>query len=262
MVRLTDEDIRFFAREGYLLKRKVLDPGLMSRARERMWNNLPPPLERGKPESWIGPFPEVVDDKDSHRHQFMWKYREPGREDWMVRMLATDTSVKGMAEQLLGKVVLVEQNKIRGIYCVLPEGEAPPRRLDCHVDAHPFHLGVVGYIDDVSEGGGGFTVWPGSHRVFYSDFPKRYIFEKTSSYVAHRVEVSRESPIECYGQAGDIVFWHHRIGHSVGSNRTSRIRQAVLCDYKRSDLDENATPGDNMWIDWPGVHASMTSAPI
>lgn len=259
MVHLTDEDILFFAREGYLVKRTVLDPELMSRARERMWSNLPPPLERGKPETWIGPFPEVVNDSASHRHQFMWKYREPGGEDWMVRMLATDTSVKGMAEQMLGDVMLVESDRIRGIYCVLPEGDLPPRSLDCHVDGHPFHLGVVGYIDDCSEGGGGFTVWPGSHRVFYSDFPKRYTFEKTTSYLAHREEVSRKSPVECHGKAGDIVFWHHRIGHSVGHNRTARIRQAVLCDYKRADLDENAPPGDDMWVDWPGVSASMTS---
>ena len=61
--------------------------------------------------------------------------------------------------------------------------------------------------------------------------------------------------MDCHGKAGDIVFWHHRMGHSVGHNRTGRIRQAVLYDYKRADLDENATPGENMWVDWPGVRA-------
>ncbi|MDE2728364.1 MAG: hypothetical protein OXI19_10080, partial [Gemmatimonadota bacterium] len=66
MVRLTDDDIRFFVREGYLVKRGVLDPELMARGRERMWSNLPPPLEREKPETWIGPFPEPVDDGSSH----------------------------------------------------------------------------------------------------------------------------------------------------------------------------------------------------
>jgi hypothetical protein len=28
--------------------------------------------------------------------------------------------------------------------------------LNCHTDGHPFHLGVVGYIDDVPPGGGSF----------------------------------------------------------------------------------------------------------
>ncbi len=258
MVRLTDDDIRFFVREGYLVKRGVLDPDLMARGRERMWRNLPPPLERGKPETWIGPFPEPVNDGSSHRHQYMWKYRKPGDEDWMVRLLATDPSVMGMAEQLLGEGKLVEPDRIRGIYCVLPEGDAAPRPLGCHVDAHPFHLGVVGYIDDVEPGGGGFTVWPGSHRVFYRDFTRRYVFDKTPEYLAHKDEVSRMPPMDCHGKAGDIVFWHHRMGHSVGHNRTGRIRQAVLYDYKRADLDEDAPPGDDMWVDWPGVRAVLT----
>ena len=255
MVRLTDDDIRFFVREGYLIKQNVMDPDLMARGRERMWSNLPPPLERGKPETWIGPFDEPVDDGASHRHQYMWKYREPGGEDWMVRLLATDPSVMGMAEQLLGEGALFRPDRIRGIYCVLPEGEAPPRPMGCHVDAHPFHLGVVGYIDDVGPGGGGFTVWPGSHQVFFHDFTNRYNFDRTPAYVAHKEEVDGTPPMDCHGKAGDIVFWHHRMGHSVGHNRTGRIRQAVLYDYKRADLDENATPGGDMWIDWPGVRA-------
>ena len=259
MVRLTDDDIRFFVREGYLIKRGVLDPGLMARGRERMWRNLPPPLERGKPETWVGPFAEPVDDSASHRHSYMWKYRQPGDEDWMVRLLAKDPSVMGMAEQLLGEGTLVEPDRIRGIYCVLPEGDAPPRPLGCHVDAHPFHLGVVGYIDDVGPNGGGFTVWPGSHRIFYHDFTRRYVFDKTPTYLAHKDEVSRMPHMDCHGRAGDIVFWHHRMGHSVGHNRSSRLRQAVLYDYKRADLDEGAPPGDDMWVDWPGVRAVLAS---
>ena len=113
MVRLTEDDIRFFVREGYLVKRKVLDPDLMAMGRERMWRNLPPPLVRDRPETWIGPFSEPVNDSASHRHNFMWKYREPGGEDWMVRLLATDPSVMGMAEQLLGKGKLVTPDRIR-----------------------------------------------------------------------------------------------------------------------------------------------------
>ncbi len=254
MMVLNDDEIKIFARDGYLIKRNVLDPDLMARARECMWTNLPPPLERTRAESWIGPFAEVVDDPESHRHQYMWKYRKPGGEDWMIRLLATDPSVMGMAEQLLGRGMLVKPDKIRGIYCVLPDGDIPPRPMGCHVDGHPFHLGVVGYIDDVGPNSGGFTVWPGSHRIFFYDFPKRYIFEKTASYLAHREQVGQMAPTDCYGKAGDIVFWHHRIGHSVGHNRSAQIRQAVLYDYKRIDLDEDAPTQKNIWADWPGIN--------
>jgi hypothetical protein len=36
MVTLTEDDIRFFKTNGYLIKREVLDPELMARARARL----------------------------------------------------------------------------------------------------------------------------------------------------------------------------------------------------------------------------------
>ncbi|MDE0025176.1 MAG: phytanoyl-CoA dioxygenase family protein, partial [Spirochaetaceae bacterium] len=45
-------------------------------------------------------------------------------------------------------------------------------------------------------------------------------------------------PVECHGKAGDVVFWHHRLGHMAGHNYSSRIRQAVLYDYCKRDLEQ------------------------
>jgi ectoine hydroxylase-related dioxygenase (phytanoyl-CoA dioxygenase family) len=111
---------------------------------------------------------------------------------------------------------------------------------------------VVGYIDDVEPGGGGFTVWPGSHAKFYQDFTTRYTFNPTAEYALDREAYNCQQPAECHGQAGDVVFWHHRIGHSAGHNRSGRIRQAVLADFKKHDLAarQDLPPGDDMWVDW------------
>tara|TARA_B100000315_G_C14238208_1_gene434131 strand:- start:10 stop:543 length:534 start_codon:yes stop_codon:yes gene_type:complete len=173
----------------------------------------------------------------------------------MIRLLAMDPSVRGMAEQLLGEGSLVIPERIRGIYCAMPEGDAPERPTTCHVDAHPFHLGVVGYIDDVGPSGGGFTVWPGSHIKFYYDFHSQYKMEPTDQYDVDREYFDQQPYRDCYGEAGDIIFWHHRIGHSVGHNRSKRIRQAVLYDFKKMDLNEEEPPCKDMWRDWPGVKA-------
>ena len=100
----------------------------------------------------------------------------------MVQLLATDPNVWQMAEQLLGKGNLVRPDRVRGIYCTLPYGDVPKKSIGCHVDAHPFHLGAVGYIDDVPPEGGGFTVWPGSHQVFYYDYHSQYKNEPTPQY--------------------------------------------------------------------------------
>ena len=54
MNRLSTEEISFFKREGYLIKRGVLDPDLMARARERKWDGAPDRMKPDDPTTWIG----------------------------------------------------------------------------------------------------------------------------------------------------------------------------------------------------------------
>jgi ectoine hydroxylase-related dioxygenase (phytanoyl-CoA dioxygenase family) len=42
-------------------------------------------------------------------------------------------------------------------------------------------------------------------------------------------------PFEVTGSAGDTLFYHHRLIHTVGINTSDVVRQAVFCDYMRSD---------------------------
>lgn len=259
MVELTIEDILFFKKEGFLIKRNVLNPDLMEQARASLWEAAPEGRLREDPETWIGPFKpeEENEDKSDRRKGFRWNYRELGGEEWMVRLLATDPNVWRMAEQFLGEGSLVQPKRIRGIYCTLPYGDVPKKSIGCHVDAHPFHLGVVGYIDDVPADGGGFMVWPGSHKTFYQDYKSQYKNEPTPQYDVDRELLSREPGFDCHGNAGDIVFWHHRIGHAAGHNYSGQIRQAVLYDFRKTDLSETQEepPQENMWRDWPGINA-------
>ena len=251
VVTLSRKNIRFFKDNGYLIRRKVLDPDLMARARDRLWDGAPPDIDRDDPESWIGTL-EKPPDYNNTRDGCYWCYREPGNEDWMTRLLATDPSVWGMAEQLLGAGSLQTPAGIRGIYCIMPEGDVPKRPYGCHVDAHPFHLGVVGYIDRVGPNGGGFTVWPGSHKQFYYDFHSAHKMEPTEQYQADMEQVNRQPYVDCHGGPGDIVFWHHRIGHSGGYNRSRQIRKAVLYEYRKKDLyrTQEQPPPEDMWRDW------------
>ena len=174
----------------------------------------------------------------------------------MVDLLPKNPSVWRMAEQLLGQGTLVEPDRVRGIYCTLPYGEVPKKpSTGCHVDAHPFHLGVVGYIDDVLPEGGSFMVWPGSHHTFYYDFHSQYKNEPTEQYEVHRQEFNQLPGTDCPGQAGDIIFWHHRIGHTASHNYSSQIRQAILYDFRKTDLPQTMEepPNEDMWRDWIGI---------
>jgi ectoine hydroxylase-related dioxygenase (phytanoyl-CoA dioxygenase family) len=69
--------------------------------------------------------------------------------------------------------------------------------------------------------------------------------------------------VECHGGPGDIVFWHHRIGHAAGPNTSRQIRQAVLYDFRKTDLDrtQEEPPAADMWRDWSAeLRAAETNA--
>jgi hypothetical protein len=165
---------------------------------------------------------------------------------------------------------------VRGIYATLPEaksedGSPRERKSDqLHTDGHPFHLGVVVLLEDNPPDGGNFKVWPGSHRRFYPLFPMQYDQARVPFYAhlpSHKgiihppeylsaiadVEANIE-PVDCYGKAGDVIFWHHRLGHMAGYNYAEQttIRQAVLYDFCKTDLDTCRLdpPQENMWRDW------------
>ena len=252
---LTTDEMGFFKRNGYLIKRGVLDAGLLERARARLWEGAPPGRRRDDPDTWTGPFREDEEnpESDNHRRGFRWNFREPGGEPWMVRLLATEPKVWAMAEQMLGEGQLVQPQRIRGIYCTLPYGDHPPQALGCHTDGHPFHLGVVGYIDDVPPGGGSFMVWPESHRAFYPTFTSQYLRDNDeAAYEKVRTTFNQRPPVDTHGRAGDIVFWHHRLGHMASPNTSRQLRQAVLYDFVKKDIEETQKepPQEDMWRDW------------
>ena len=161
---------------------------------------------------------------------------------------------------------------IRGIYCTRPFEDAArgqPRKADRgHTDGHPFHLGVVGLLADVPPDGGAFKVWPRSHRRLYPTFQMQYdqpripFYKHLPSYkgiihsAAYLAELERimadTEPVDCWGERGDVVFWHHRLAHMAGRNYSDVMRQAVLYDFSRTDLDQCRMdpPQEDMWRDW------------
>lgn len=156
----------------------------------------------------------------------------------------------------------------RGIYCTLPyEGEAPSYD-GAHTDGHPFMLSMVGLIADSPPRGGAFQVWPGSHRRLYPTFWMQYdqaripFYDHLPSYSgvlnppAYHEELARiledTEPVDCFGHAGDVVLWHHRLVHMAGENHSKVMRCAVLGDFARDDLDRLRLdpPQPDMWRDW------------
>ena len=270
MSRLTTEEIQTFKRQGYLIKRGILDPELMARARAHKWAGAPPRMKKDDPTTWPGPWrpeEELQEASDNCRLGFTWKYREPASEDWLVGMIATNPVIFGWAEQLLGKGEIVTPERVRGIYCRLPMGHLPEKPTICHCDVGPDHLhstshevlfaaglGVVGLIEDIPPHGGAFTVWPGTHRIIYDLFLSIEGLERNEAYKKRIIEFNDDLHVEGFGKAGDVLLWHRLLAHTAGHNRSEKIqlREAALCDYKKiENLDSpDLVSYQDMWCQW------------
>jgi hypothetical protein len=269
MNRLTPEEISFFKREGYLVKKGVLDPALMARARDRLWVGAPPSMKRDDPNTWIGPFrPEEENEGgENARKGHSWQYREPAKEELLVRMLVANPVIVGWAEQLLGEGSFDTRERVRGIYCRLPMGDAPEKPLVCHCDVGPDSLhetpfqtllnpgvGVIGLIASIPPNGGAFTVWPGTHKKIYDLFINTEGLARNDAYKARIIQFNDDRYVDGCGEAGDVLLWHRLLAHTAGWNRSEEIqlREAVLADYAHRE-DPDAVPKDSyedMWEDW------------
>ena len=212
---LTDDELRQFKREGYLVKRGIIDQEYCARARERLWDDPPPSMVKTDPNSWVGPIrpEEESENPDNHKEGFRWKYRKVGREEWMAKGLPWDPFIQSAATQLLGKDRFHQRDCVRGIYCTLPQG---------NVDRQGRHM----HIDD--------------------DFDP----------IRQQCDDNWETAsVQTHGEPGDVVLWHHRMGHMASHNYTSNIRKAVLTDFSFKNIDELAKlpPGEDMWEDWAGA---------
>ena len=111
---------------------------------------------------------------------------------------------------------------------------------------------MVLYLSDVLPQGGGFTVWPGSHRVIAKHHATLGGEDRLPSFYDALEDVqARIRPVELSGPAGTVVFRHHRIVHTAGINTRDTVRHATLCDFKNAQFPAAADrPDGDMWSGW------------
>ena len=291
---LTPEQLSFFKTQGYLLVPGAMDTSLCAQVRDLMWDALPDDVQLS-PDDATGPFraQDTAADPLHFRHDYRWLNRLLGVSEQVIDLVYS-REIVDMAQQLLGGELrqatpngtpmgsqgsawpggptdpALGNEGARGVYCTLPYGDRAREADACHTDGHPFQLGVVGLLHDTPADGGAFKVWPGSHQRLYPTFSLRYDQPRipyydhlpnfkgivhTPEYLQEIEQLNKQSPVECWGQAGDIVFWHHRTAHMAGHNYSNVIRQAVLADFWRLDLDQMraSAPGGDPWRDWSGA---------
>ena len=113
-----------------------------------------------------------------------------------------------------------------------------------------FTLGATIYLGEVEEKGGGFTVWPGSHRI-WSEFFRYHDVDCLPGGVA---PFALGDGYEFTGQAGDACLWHGLMTHTAGHNVSHNIRIACIARLRRKDFDQIRYDfSDNIWKYWEGI---------
>ena len=295
---LSRAEIEFFQEHGFVAKKALLESEALAEAMRRIWAHLLDrvPFDKSaeriprprRPETWPDPAwapmppapkagPHAGRQRIVHAGAAL-KLHDLGAADYLLALLPNDPRVRQVAGALLGD--LRPSRRTRGVYALFPSArrrtDAEAAVLDAlapHTDQVCQQLNACAYLEDVPPRGGGFTLYPGSHRImhrahrFAANWSPLPTFKDALRQVVETIE-----PRELIGARGDVIFWHGRAVHSPGAHLGGGIRWAVFADFMRdhptmSDaehrrlgqyewfkdaklLRDDQTAGEDMWRDW------------
>ena len=242
---LSKADKDYFKEHGYVVIRGALDQHVIETALDVIWENVE--ADRNDPDSWI----------DKGYHAF-----DIGGTDALKRTIYSEP-VFNMAEEMVGKGTLHAEGGVTphlNFPAPASEWHPPTGHLDgYHTSANGvakggvsvFTLGITIYLGSVEAKGGGFMVWPGSHKIFAEYFRHHDIDSLDGGVAPFDIGVG----LEITGGPGDVCFWHNQLSHTASTNISRNVRIALIGRTGRKDLDQikYETP-DDMWQYWEGIN--------
>lgn len=250
MVEFTRKERRRFVRNGFLVRDDLVDDDLVESARAAVVDGID--IDPDDPTQVIGAGYEesVADDVDS------------GPFERIVEQLFPAVS------DLVGGSVLAEPSGHMQIALKFPDGDATERipqpkeahghldgfkDFDSNPDVGGGTVAACVYLDDVPPRGGGFTVWPGSHRVageYFAEHALETVGGKPNNSQLPAVGDEpgewdyddllwdQYDPYEIAGDAGTVVLWHFRLTHTAGIHVGEDVRMSAIKRFSRADEEE------------------------
>jgi hypothetical protein len=280
-VPISNRERREFQENGFVTIRNAVDPILCEHARDAVWNELP--VDRHDPASWRGrndgsDIPDFVSTRPFEEiARVVFPYAEalvgrdalaPPGDPPLVAPHHTATAVGGDHDGMLSPHISYPRAEGDSEWT-----ERATENQDAHVDGYapddpngedvnylPLTIGATVYVDSVRPGGGGFTVWPGSH-LRMSEYFESHTYEEyvAADNVLPKLELG--PPNEISGEAGDLVLWHHNLVHAAGPNLSDRIRMAAIGRFVVKDIVERMDEGyleegdglGDIWKQYPAI---------
>ena len=279
-VPLSRAEAAFFMENGFLVKQGLLNRDEVAAALTRVWADFlarvpmdeatAARLSPDDPSTWRDPVwgPKTPPDASGFyegRQRISFggatvKMHDLGAADFLVDLLPRHPEARAVATAMLG--ALRPSERTRGVYALFPTSLADDDRgaarragtaLGPHTDRVCQQLNACAYLDHVAPRNGGFTVYPGSHRIMFRAHRYAANWSPLPGFrdAVQRV-VTEIQPVELVGAPGDVIFWHGRTVHSSGIHTGDAIRWAVFADFTRDletlDADEHRAVGQYEWF--------------
>jgi hypothetical protein len=216
---LSEEQLRRFRADGYLLVAKLVPEDFVRRAEEAMWQNLEADVR--SPQTWtrLGPRPQMI--RDSRLTE------------------AYTDSVLAAAAQLAGEDVAAFRRPTHAFTInnvpVTRDWQAYGAHLDSALPQlrnrtfpPPFRIAAMIYLTDVKSRGGGTIVFPGSHlkiEALVRSDPGKYKYLSALNADLARVELGPR--VELTPSRGEVLFYHYLCAHSASDNVLTTPRLAM-----------------------------------
>ncbi len=278
---VSQAEMEFFKKQGFLFKRGLIDKTSARAAMNRIWPNLLErihlasdvgrTLKRDDPSTWRAPQWKKLPPADTSGpfegrqriavHGRTVKMHDIGDQEFLLKLVPNNKRVRSVARMLLGEH-LQPSRRTRGVYAIFPPAHLSGEEIERHINGSQLgphtdrvcqQLNVCAYLEDVQPRSGGFTVYPGSHRIMFNAHRFEANWSPTETFDdAMRYVVANIEPVEFVGKQGDTVFWHGRTVHSSGIHVGDAIRWAVFADFTEArevlDADTHRKLGLYEWF--------------
>lgn len=268
-----------FKRTGFIVIRNAIDDETTASALETVWSGLP--VDRDDPGSWKGqnqgsdieglesnePFEEIAKQAFAYADDLVGEGALALPDDPPVEYCHhAGTLVGEDHEGILSPHISYPDEDVDWTSRHLEDqgahvdGYAPDDRFGEEINYLPMTVGAAVYFDEIVPGGGGFTVWPGSH-LATAEYFEDHTYEEYIEDQDVLADLDLGPPVEIFGEAGDLVLWHHNMVHAAGPNLSDRIRMASIGRFLHGDILEimgedflktGAGLGDP-WKQYPGL---------
>jgi phytanoyl-CoA hydroxylase len=235
-VKLSEAQRRHYAEQGYVLVRGVLTRGQVQaykdRGREYALGKLPPNSQKMVVKD-VRVAKGLLQPDDPEKG--IWKYLNPDRYDPLFADYPAQPGLLDAVEALLGPDI--KAFLVMFIYKPPFLEFVHPYHQDAYYfpfEPHDRCLGTWMALDPTDTGNGTISVIPGSHRlgVLAHGLPSGQAVNHgvfgVKGYDGHPDEKVLEF------EPGDCLFFHSRLLHKTGSNRSDRHRRVLTVHYASS----------------------------